>query len=368
MNKRISDSFDSFERELDLADDLSVDPELIKKMTMNKIRRSGTARIVPRKVWRTLLIAAVVTCFMSVTAFAAAYYHMSYRLAGPGEEQIYKLSTYDYAADDWGPAREHTYTASMILRFDSGPDGYRYYLHADWLPSEPAEENSFYDELLTQAIQELDIRDYVGVELTPEIEAKAAELAQGNWASVEEAKEAHRYEELLVQALDELGIDRHGERYVPPELEERISQLAAGYGITAQEAKAWLRRYSADDGQDIPYLINISDSSDVYNRDYLVGHHGGSVEVVSGHDTEDWQDLSLTVDDTATYGEEDALAHVNHVFRYNKAEGYLIHVSGTLDLDTLGRIAENIRVWNSGIETHYEPVSGNVASVDLGRG
>lgn len=368
MDREIIDMLDNYEPELEGMEDLSFSPDRITELTMKKIHSSNTAVFIRRRAWKTVLIAAIIACFMAVTAFAAVYYSMHYRVTEPGETQTYEFPYYDFAKNEY-VAKEYEYHAGMVFSFDSSPDGYRYFVHPDWLPSEPTEQHSFYDVLLAQAVNELDLRDYIGVEITKEIRMKAAEIANGMGTTVEEAIEMNRYQELLISALDELGIERPSERYVPKELEEKIAQLAAGHGLTAEESKTWFDRYAADDLEngDIPYQISVFDPPFVYGTDFLLAHNGGEVQIVSETEADGWQELRLSVSYTDDSREQDPLSHRNYIFRFNQEEGYLIRVAGTLDMETLGRVAKNIQVWRSNLESHNTE-EGNVTVADIGFG
>lgn len=371
MDKRISDSFDVFQWELDLPEDSAVDVERIKKLTLQRIHGSNTGHAVRRRVLRTFLIAAVIACFLSVTAYAAAYFNMHYRVNRERESKTYHWSVWDGSGYEEDVTTD--ITPGVIFSFESSPEGTKHYIHADWLPSEPTEAASIYNALVYEAVEELKLPDYVGVELTPEIRERAAEMAEANCGSVEEAMEAGVYRGFLYQAMSELGIERGKELWVSPEIGEKVEELAAGYGLTPEEAKYWISRYTSDDGFDIPYLIEVYNAPSLYETDLLIGVNGnlqeGAVEMAGESEWGDWQELRFVVRyPEGQWPEGCPLQTTNYIFRFNTKECYLLEVCGSLELDTLARIMDQIRVWDSGVPVTYVEGKSDYSSVDIGRG
>ena len=234
-----------------------------------------------KKTVRTALIAAAAACLMTVTAFAAVRLSMNYRFTEEGERQVYAHNAFSM--------NPITYEASMVVRFDTEPESYVYGFRANWLPSEPTNVSSLYNRVI--------------------------------WR------------------MDDARTDE---------------EVFAEMGITAEEAKTWYTRYDADaqirwneDGmidvdfdveEDIPYQIELH--SDLYQRDFLVGYDGSEVSLLKEETSGDWQILWLHMDQNGGQ----ALRNCNIVFRFNQAEGYLIQIVGTLDCETLDKIAENVEV------------------------
>lgn len=168
--------------------------------------------------------------------------------------------------------------------------------------------------------------------------------------------------------------------WLPSEPTAVLSLYNAGFseemGITAEEAKSWYTRYDADaqikqDGDgtisydfdndgDIPYQIELL--SDLYQYDFLVGYDGSAVELVKEETSGDWQILWLHMDQNGA----PELSNCNIVFRFNQAEGYLIKVVGTLDCETLGKIAENVEVLRT--DMIAQSVGERHGIIGLGRG
>ena len=235
-----------------------------------------------KKTVRTMLVAAAVACLMTVTALAVVHFNMNYRFTEEGEQQQYTNVTYTITGTD-------VYESSMVMKFDATPENYVYAFRAGWLPSEPTAVSSLYDKV--------------------------------RWR------------------MDDARTDE---------------EIFAEMGVTAEEAKTWYTRYDADvqirrdedgmiqydfdNGGDIPYQVELY--SDLYQHDFLVGYDGSEVEIIKEETSGDWQILWLHMDQNGA----PELRNCNIVFRFNQAEGYLIKVVGTLDCETLGKIAENVEV------------------------
>ena len=240
------------------------------------------------KAVRAALIAAAVACLMTVTALAAARLGMNYRFTEEGEQQVYTHNAFSM--------NPITYEASMVVRFDTAPESNVYGFRANWLPCEPTNVSSLYDR--------------------------------------------------VVYRMDDTRTDE---------------EVFAEMGITAEEAKTWYTRYDADttirrneDGmielnpdvaESIPYQIELK--SDLYQHDFLVGYDGSEVTLVKEETAGDWQILWLNMEQNGM----GALHNANIVFRFNQAEGYLIQAVGTLDCETLNRIAENVEVLRTALKT-----------------
>lgn len=333
MDKKISEMFDGFELEPEASSDVRFDPERVRKATLERIHASGTAAAVRRKFGRTLLVAAVIACFMSATAYAAVYFSMHYRFSQEGERQRYTFTIYE--PTDRQRTQTAEYEATMLLSFDTEPESYLYAIRANWLPSKPTHATSLRDHVWDMARGEL------GMKFFPE----------------------NRSEEI--------------------QLEEKMTEIFEELGVTAEEAETWYMRYNSDttympdtpEGpvpprQDvelnIPYQISLSNSSSLYNFDFLVGYEGDTVEVVREETEGDWQILWLQMEQSVY--RNTLLQQANIALRFNQAEGYLIQVIGTLDCETLDKIAENVEVLRTDVKTEADREERRFSVMSLGIG
>ena len=338
MNKKISDMFDGFQLEPEVTSAVTFDPEKIRKATMARIHRSNTALAARRRIWRTALIAAVIASFLSVTAYAAVVFSMHYRYRQEGETPRYRITLVE---PDGSVIKTFTAQpmATLTVRFDTMPESTFYAFRADWLPSDPSYVNTLYNMAWDMARNRLHM---------PGLPA------------TEEEKQA---------------VDR--------ETAEVLTEM----GVTEAEAKTWYTGYDSNttytpdtpEGPtppknvplDIPYQIDLSNSSDLYKLDCLVGGDGGQVELLREETEGDWQTLWLRVSQGDEHHTEDyvnPLCPYGIVLRFNTAEGYLIRVAGTLDCETLHKIAENIQVLRTELETVADREEQGYSFMDLSQG
>ena len=304
MNRDIFDMFDNFELEPEEMESYRVSADRISELTLEKIGETKKDRHTPRKLLRTVLIAAVIACFMSVTAYAAVYFSMHYEYVEKGETYHYRY---------WTPHgyKEGSYTVrnSYVVSFDTQPDGYQYAFRPTWVPQEPTHCWSLYDQVES---------------------------------------------EVLYEGADE-------------------ATLLAELGLTAQEAAGWYTNFDADEvwdpdaqgpNYDIPYQVWLYSNSALYNCDFTLGddpneNEGVKVDFVKDEINGDWHELWVHVDETETWHAQQNLSYLddtNLVLRFNLAEGYLIFVPGTLDFETLHKIAENVEVLRTNLPIEAETV------------
>ena len=317
--------FDAFETQLEGLESAPFSPERIMQRTLKKIDASNTAIRTRRKLLRTALLAAAFAGLLTVTAFAAMVFNMNYRFTQTGEQQRYTYGDGLYAM--------HTavYEATMVLRFEGPAESCLYAFRANWLPSAPSVAWSLYAHVEDMARANLGI-------IVP----------------VETAEERVR-------------------------VDAEMEQIFAQFGVSAEDAKNWYTHYDADttiellpDGSvgdrpgaedDIPYQISLH--SELYRFELLAGYDGGAVELVKEEKAGDWHTLWLNIDKNVPK-EVTHFPRYSLVLRFNQAEGYLIEVIGTLDCETLGKIAENVEVLRTEQKTVSEEES--LAVITLGHG
>ena len=306
MNRDIFDMFDNFELDQEDMTGYKVSADRISQMTLQKIAETKQPASRRRKIWRTALLAAVIACFLSVTAYAAAYFSMHYSYVEKGE-------TYHYQY--WTPEgyREASYTVSnsYIVSFDTQPVGYLYAFRPTWVPQEPTHSWSLYDEVTGQ---------------------------------------------VLYNGADEAA-------------------LLAELDMTADEAASWYTWFDADEiwdpdaqgpNYDVPYQVWLYGNNALYNTDFAIGddaydNEDVKVDFVKDEVNGDWHEIWVHVDETETWHAKQNLSFLddtNLVLRFNLAEGYLVFVPGTLDLETLHKIAENVEVLRTNLPAEIQAVDG----------
>lgn len=131
-------------------------------------------------------------------------------------------------------------------------------------------------------------------------------------------------------------------------------------GITDEQG--WTKRLFCDSGDTIPYCISTID----YIRDGLQLVMSGDVIVVKEEQLGDWEILEVTSDcSKLIYPTYD---RANYIMLFQKETGYLILISGELDMETLEHIAYEMEIRES--SNPWIEYSGGVpiGTIDLARG
>jgi hypothetical protein len=131
-------------------------------------------------------------------------------------------------------------------------------------------------------------------------------------------------------------------------------------GIT--DEKGWTKRLFCDSGDIIPYCISTIDS--VSNGLQLI--LSGDVSVVKEERLGDWELLEVTSDcSKLIYPTYD---RANYILLFQKTTGYLVLISGELDMETLEHIAYEMEIRESGIPKVEHTGGPLIGTIDLGRG
>ena len=131
-------------------------------------------------------------------------------------------------------------------------------------------------------------------------------------------------------------------------------------GITDEQG--WTKRLFCDSGDIIPYCISTIDS--ISNGLQLV--LSGNVSVVKEERLGDWELLEVTSDYSEliypTYN------RANYILLFQKTTGYLVMISGELDMETLEHIACEMEIRESGTPKVEHTGGPLIGTIDLGRG
>ena len=131
-------------------------------------------------------------------------------------------------------------------------------------------------------------------------------------------------------------------------------------GITDEQG--WTKRLFCDSGNTIPYCISTIDN--ISNEYQLILN--GDVSVVKEDHLEDWELLEVTSDySKLPYQTYD---RANYILLFQKTTGYLVLISGELDMQTLEHIAYEIEVRGSGSPKAEHAGDPLIGTIDLARG
>lgn len=131
-------------------------------------------------------------------------------------------------------------------------------------------------------------------------------------------------------------------------------------GITDEQG--WTKRLFCDSGDSIPYCISTIDSI----SDGLQLVLSGDVSVVKEERLGEWELLEVTSDcSKLIYPTYD---RANYILLFQKTTGYLVLISGELDMDTLEHIAYEMEIRESGIPKVEHTGDPLIGTIDLARG
>lgn len=269
-----------------------------------------------RKVFGAALLAAVLAALLTVTAYAAGLFELRLQFPRRGETQTYSFTL--ELPDGELLTQTAEAGAGLILRFDSQREGTLCAFRPGWLPTEPTESWSLAEE--------------------------AGDLARARLGMALPA--ANGEEQALVDA----------------ETEKVLGEM----GLSAEEAALWSVRCEAAAAAEFPYQISLSNCSDLYELDLLVGGGGGSVELLKDETAGEERTLWLKV--SRENGSGGALYPYHIVLRFSQAEGWLLSVTGTLEPETLGRIAESAEIRQTAYKTEAPRTERSFAALSLARG
>ncbi len=276
-----------------------------------------------RKVFSAALLAAVLAVLLTVTAYAAGLFELRLQFPRRGETQSYSFTVEMPDGESLPQTAEAG--AGLILRFDSQSQGTLCAFCPGWLPTEPTQSFSLAEE--------------------------AGDLARAR---------------LGMHALPSDGEER---ALADEETEKVLKEM----GLSAEEAALWSVWCDADPAlageaaeAGIPYQISLSNCSDLYELDLLIGGAGESVELLKDETEGEERTLWLRVSKEGQNG--DSLYPYHAVLRFSQSEGWLLQVIGSLDAETLGKIAENTEIKQTAYRTEAERTERGFGIVSLSRG
>lgn len=119
------------------------------------------------------------------------------------------------------------------------------------------------------------------------------------------------------------------------------------------------------EGASIPYVISASNVN-FGNTRYVLN---GDVEVISEEYINNWYILQLTTDYTGT-GFVFENNRANYMILFDEVRGFLVKIEGTLDMEVLEHIADELEITESNIpqSERYNNYSEDIGYIDLRRG
>lgn len=196
---------------------------------------------------------------------------------------------------------------ALILRFDVGKEGKEVLFRANWLPEEPNEQ------------------------------------------------ELHYNGETAVIYYDETR-------------NERYYELLEKAGVPEEDRKGWCSRLMRDEDprhKDVQYQILIYNAKELYKSDCVIGLLGGDAAIVKEGELNGFSLMELTMEHGMVREKH------NYVILFDQERNFMVRIGGTLDMESLEKIAENLEVLETvHTVTAEEPEEGiwNRTLIDVSRG
>ena len=158
-----------------------------------------------------------------------------------------------------------------------------------------------------------------------------------------------------------------------------VGELVEISGLTEEEAKSeWFTAIQVQTPDAFPYRIEIFDNFELYGRDLIQGAYGAeALSVEEGElngkqmikaciDYSNIYDKSIFDDETWALIEKSIIK--NYIYLFDNECEYMICVSGTSDMETLEKIAENVEVYETDLERSYYNDGLDYIFNDMARG
>ena len=276
------------------------------------------------KKYRSLLafaLALSVLFSLNVASFAEG--KMQWKFPGSDDDMV-------YAWEFEKQVQEVVFNdIAMYIEFDVEDSGKQHVFSAGWLPEIPAEEQETASAFNTSFYHDL----------------------QG---------EAEYIEEADIYAAD-------------------VNELIKSSGVSMDEAQnQWFTNMSLHTEHTYPYKIEIFDNFILHGRDIIIGAYGGKALNVEEDSINGYEAVKAAIDCTDVYNRdnftEEEWENVkksvfrNYIFLFEPESEYLICVCGTLDMDTLEKVAANLTVHETELERTSYNMGVNYLLCDLAKG
>lgn len=158
-----------------------------------------------------------------------------------------------------------------------------------------------------------------------------------------------------------------------------VGELLEISGLTEDEAQnVWFTEIQIQTSDAYPYRIEIFDNFELYGRDLIQGAYGAEALSVEEGELNGLQLIKACIDYSNLYDktsfDEDTWALIeksiikNYIYLFDNECEYMICVSGTSDMETLEKIAENIEVYETDLERTYYNDGLDYIFNDMARG
>ena len=267
---------------------------MLTKDFLNLSDYTHQTRRSPRKVWVTVLIAAILTALLSACGYMIYKYYLNpYH---PEEELHYTGLT----LGDMKPYEQNFTHTSLVINCNTDPEATDIVMRFGWLPEGAPEPRADYSFLDTMSFYQ-DHTLYNG------------------W------------------------------------VQRPLAQILEDAGMTEEEAATWYCGYHWDAPEGVKLDIRIFDGADLYRKDLLLGAYQDMDASVINHDVRDgFELLEVQVDYRAFYdrldeknGGQTPAGYLisNYLFLYEPEQQYLIFVAGSdsaFPFETLEKIAFHV--------------------------
>ena len=158
-----------------------------------------------------------------------------------------------------------------------------------------------------------------------------------------------------------------------------VAELVEESGLTSDEAEnVWFSEIQAQTANTFPYHIAVYDNYMLYGHDLIQGAYGAeAVSVVDG-EFNGYQMIKACIDYSNIYEgrdfDEETWTAINksivknYIYLFDNEAEYMICVSGTSDMETLEKIAENIEVYETELVRNYYNNGMDYIFNDMGKG
>ena len=158
-----------------------------------------------------------------------------------------------------------------------------------------------------------------------------------------------------------------------------VGELVEISGLTEDEAQnVWFTEIQIQTSDAYPYRIEIFDNFELYGRDLIQGAYGAEALSVEEGKLNGLQMIKACIDYSNLYDksnfDEETWALIeksiikNYIYLFDNECEYMICVSGTSDMETLEKIAENVEVFETDLERSYYNDGLDYIFNDMARG
>lgn len=158
-----------------------------------------------------------------------------------------------------------------------------------------------------------------------------------------------------------------------------VDQLVEKSGISKDAAQnEWYTNISLFTEHTYPYRVEIYDNFTLHGNDVIVGAYGAKALSIEEDTINGCETVKASIDYTDVYNWENISEEDwdnlkksvvrNYIFLFEPVSEYMICISGTLDMDNLEKIAENISVHETELERSSYNRGVNYLLCDLAKG